>query len=1085
MINKKGFTLVEMLTTVIVVSILLLIAVPNIIGIVERVKIDAYNDDVDIIEGVARQYVISNDQLLCNMEITLQELYDEGYLNEPVIDPRTNKLIHPMSFVRVTCINGEHSFYFYNIDDDSTVPTISLLGDNPITLEKGVDTYFEYSATAYDELEGDLTSSIQITEAVDENIVGTYLVTYYVVDTSGNSATIYRTVNVVDTIAPETPNLNSSNLSLTNSDITVTITLNDDAVRSEYKIESSSWLEYVGPFSINNNATIYARSYDGSDNVSSEVQLDVSNIDKDAPLINISPNNSDLLNSSIDVTISASDGYAGLDYFYYEISTDNGLTWGTASNNLNTDKTITLDQTGLNIIRVNAFDILSNTLEEYSGIYVIDVDIPDTPTLVSSNTADTNLNISVSATYPTDGVNNEIKIGTGSWTSYAGPLTILSNTTVYARTFDAAGNESLTDTLIVNNIDKTVPSIVSTSISGCTYQTGNDCWIKSGTTMNFNIRALEEGSGLATTAMRFIGASDNMQANHNWNGTNSNFTLDDPSVQAYVTAASETYENSGTYETQFTITSGSNLYLKYLEYQLMDNTTNTLSWTASSYRVGVDNDAPTVTFGTNGNTTAAQSHSTTITVDDNISDYGSGIKIISYIWSTSTSAPSTGYTTTTNGATLTKNSGTGNYYLYIKMEDNIGNTRTTRSNYFNIDNTVPSTPTLVGSSTSWTNSSITVTGNYSSDSSIKQYKVGTGAWTTYTSPITITSNTSVYARSYDASGNRSSTRTLTISNIDKIIPTGVYSPNNGTYNMSAAVSFNPSDSGGSGVNYWTYQISTNDGSTYNSPTTVVGDTTTTINLGTIANNKIKVIVYDNAGNSSNIVSGTYDINLPDVSKTWINDEYGRTGSYTYYTIPYSGTYRITAYGGGTVYGDGAKIRGDFYLESGTKLIMLVGAPGKTSSSGAGGTYVTKEVTSSSYETYNGYDVTPLVVAGGAAGYKDGSGDTSTSEGGGRGDNGGGGFASDASSTYHGGESFLSGGEGGLGTGSSWGSFGGGGGADNSEDGGGGGWHGGAGEAGTTTPHAGGTSYNSGSNQSNSTGGNTNNEGKITLELIGK
>ena len=85
---------------------------------------------------------------------------------------------------------------------DTTVPVITLLGDTTVTIEVGA-TYTDSGATAADNYDGDLTSSIAIVNNVDTSTVGTYTVTYNVSDTTGNAAvSVTRTVNVVDTTVP-------------------------------------------------------------------------------------------------------------------------------------------------------------------------------------------------------------------------------------------------------------------------------------------------------------------------------------------------------------------------------------------------------------------------------------------------------------------------------------------------------------------------------------------------------------------------------------------------------------------------------------------------------------------------------------------------------------------------------------------------------------------------------------------------------------------------------------------------------------------------------------------------------------------
>src|SRR3989344_2528454 len=85
---------------------------------------------------------------------------------------------------------------------DTTAPIITLVGSDPINIEV-FTPYGDSGATALDNYDGDITGNIVTANPVDTNIIGTYFVTYDVMDSSGNPATqITRTVNVVDTTAP-------------------------------------------------------------------------------------------------------------------------------------------------------------------------------------------------------------------------------------------------------------------------------------------------------------------------------------------------------------------------------------------------------------------------------------------------------------------------------------------------------------------------------------------------------------------------------------------------------------------------------------------------------------------------------------------------------------------------------------------------------------------------------------------------------------------------------------------------------------------------------------------------------------------
>ena len=227
-----------------------------------------------------------------------------------------------------------------------------------------------------------------------------------------------------------------------------------------------------------------------------------------------------------------------------------------------------------------------------------------------------------------------------------------------------------------------------------------------------------------------------------------------------------------------------------------------------------------------------------------------------------------------------------------------------------------------------------------------------------------------------------------------------------------------------------------------------------------------------------------------------------------WTVPSTGTYRIEAFGaqggGNAQFGRGAQIRGDFALNAGQQLKILVGQQGNfvTSGSGGGGSFVTTSANA------------PLVVAGGGGGQYDGgsqlhnahavtgnngqaSGCTSggTNGSGGNGCNnsgaaGGGGLNTNGTSGSYGsgGAAFVNGGVGGTSCcyGQCNGGFGGGASTHGNSGGGGGGggYSGGAGgfHNGSTGNGGGGGSFNGGTNQVNNGGVRTGN-GLVTIQLM--
>jgi len=85
---------------------------------------------------------------------------------------------------------------------DTTIPVITLVGASTVSHEATL-VYNDLGATATDDTDGDITSSIVVTNTVNTGLKGSYTVRYNVSDAAGNDAVeVVRTVNVVDTTAP-------------------------------------------------------------------------------------------------------------------------------------------------------------------------------------------------------------------------------------------------------------------------------------------------------------------------------------------------------------------------------------------------------------------------------------------------------------------------------------------------------------------------------------------------------------------------------------------------------------------------------------------------------------------------------------------------------------------------------------------------------------------------------------------------------------------------------------------------------------------------------------------------------------------
>ena len=91
------------------------------------------------------------------------------------------------------CIDDDQIF----IENDITPPSISIIGDASINIYQNT-IYLDAGATATDNIDGDLTTSIITTGSVNTNLINSYTITYSVSDAANNSTSTTRQVNVIE-----------------------------------------------------------------------------------------------------------------------------------------------------------------------------------------------------------------------------------------------------------------------------------------------------------------------------------------------------------------------------------------------------------------------------------------------------------------------------------------------------------------------------------------------------------------------------------------------------------------------------------------------------------------------------------------------------------------------------------------------------------------------------------------------------------------------------------------------------------------------------------------------------------------------
>lgn len=481
--------------------------------------------------------------------------------------------------------------------------------------------------------------------------------------------------------------------------------------------------------------------------------------------------------------------------------------------------------TGTFYLHIQATDNAGNSSQTTSNGFVLDNTAPQTPELKASRTTPTNGDVFVYCTYSADSVIKEYKIGSGEWLSYpvSGYIRIASNTTVYARGTDAAGNVSPEADLLISNIVKTAPAIQFTpdgnstaakmhstvvaatatspaAINMLLYQwtksaslptAGTWTSLDSGDTLSWS-----SGDGLYYLHIKAFDDAGNVSSDSSSGFLLDNTAPDTPTLVASTSAPTNqdvtitiTYPGDSV-TNEYRVDNGAWTFYDSTEKVVVSgNCTVYARATDSAGNISTSNliqitnivkTPPVVMIVTNGNSDSEKVQSTIVNIS--VSDPAK-VASSEFQWTMSSTFPTSGtWTTFASGETLSQSSGDGDFYVHVRVTDTAGNGTEISSNTFLLDNTAPTVTinqaesqddpsnnetiyfTVVFSEpvTGFSNSDVTLTGTSGGTKAINV----TGSGTTYTVSVTgMTDGTLVASLSEgvaaDAADNTSTASTST------------------------------------------------------------------------------------------------------------------------------------------------------------------------------------------------------------------------------------------------------------------------------------------------------------------------------------
>lgn len=117
MLVKKGFTLVELLVVIVILSLIAMVVYPAIIKVINDSKKDAYNTQVELVIKAAKEWAVEHPNLLPSDEsssdtiICVSELVSLGYIDTTVKNPYTSS---EMPGGVVVALDSNKYEYVYN-----------------------------------------------------------------------------------------------------------------------------------------------------------------------------------------------------------------------------------------------------------------------------------------------------------------------------------------------------------------------------------------------------------------------------------------------------------------------------------------------------------------------------------------------------------------------------------------------------------------------------------------------------------------------------------------------------------------------------------------------------------------------------------------------------------------------------------------------------------------------------------------------------------------------------------------------------------------------------------------------------------
>lgn len=345
--KKKGFTIIELIVSITILTIIVLVVGVNFNKIFDNREKQSYDEYVNKIKSATDLYLSNNITLTSELNtnksyvrISLKELKESGLIGEDLKNPVSGSIPDDKELVLVSLDEtGAYKFTYPSVEVEAHLQTLNKIVDYNSTFDCLAD--LDTINLGLVDKDGNLVkdyfknnpSNITCkTLSIDTKSIGNQVVKYsYILDGVTKEAT--RNYVVIDSIYPTVTNISQNPTAWTKNTVTITANINDyESGIAAYAINLNKCGNLVSTTNnqitsvVSQNGTYSVCAKDIYGNVKEE-KINITNIDKTAPTVQISKSTNNYV-TSLTITGTLSDSESRVTaYAINQTSTASSVSW--------------------------------------------------------------------------------------------------------------------------------------------------------------------------------------------------------------------------------------------------------------------------------------------------------------------------------------------------------------------------------------------------------------------------------------------------------------------------------------------------------------------------------------------------------------------------------------------------------------------------------------------------------------------------------------------------------------------------------------------------------------------------------------